>query len=90
MMVIAFGCECFHDYLYGQHKIIVETDRKSLEAIMKKPIKQTTPLSAQYDSQQIRQPFPELTCVMKLQINQKRFKLIFWDLDMYLRPCSTN
>ena len=26
MLGIVFGCESFHDYLYGQREVIVETD----------------------------------------------------------------
>ena len=40
MLVIVFGCERFHDYLYGQREITVESDHKPLEAILKKPIHQ--------------------------------------------------
>ena len=37
MLAIVFGCERFHDYLYGQREITVESDHKPLEAILKKP-----------------------------------------------------
>ena len=40
MLAIVFGSECFHDYLYGQSNVHVETDHKPLEAILKKPIHQ--------------------------------------------------
>ena len=40
MQAIVFGCERFHDYLYGQRETTVERDQKSLEAILKKPIHQ--------------------------------------------------
>ena len=40
MLAIVFGCELFHDYLYGQREITVESDHKPLEAILKKPIHQ--------------------------------------------------
>ena len=40
MLAIVFGCERFHDYLYGQREITVESDHKPLEAILKKPIHQ--------------------------------------------------
>ena len=44
-----FGCESFHDYLYGQREITVAGDHKPLEAIFKKPsIKH--PSSAKDDS----------------------------------------
>ena len=38
MLAISYGCERFHDYLYGQKQVHVETDHKPLEAIFKKPI----------------------------------------------------
>ena len=40
MLAIVFGCERFHDYLYGQREMTVESDHKPLEAILKKPIHQ--------------------------------------------------
>ena len=40
MLAIVFGCERFHNYLYGQREITVESDHKPLEAILKKPIHQ--------------------------------------------------
>ena len=40
MLAIVFGCERFHDYLYGQREITVESDHKPLEAILRKPIHQ--------------------------------------------------
>ncbi len=43
MLAITFGCERFHDYLYGQEEVIVETDHKPIEAIKKKPIHSATP-----------------------------------------------
>ena len=42
MLAIVFGCEWFHDYLYGQRKITAESDHKPLEAILKKPIHQAS------------------------------------------------
>ncbi|PIK53669.1 Retrovirus-related Pol polyprotein from transposon [Apostichopus japonicus] len=41
MLAIVFGCERFHEYLYGQKSIHVETDHKPLEPIFKKPLYQT-------------------------------------------------
>ncbi|PIK60265.1 hypothetical protein BSL78_02827 [Apostichopus japonicus] len=41
MLGIVFGCERFHEYLYGQKSINVETDHKPLEAIFTKPLYQT-------------------------------------------------
>ena len=40
MLAIFFGCERFHDYLYGQREITVESDHRPLETILKKPIHQ--------------------------------------------------
>ena len=40
MLAIVFGCERFHDYLYGQREITVESDHRPFEAILKKPIHQ--------------------------------------------------
>lgn len=40
MLAIVYGCEHFHQYLYGQREVIVETDHKPLEAILKKSIHQ--------------------------------------------------
>ena len=43
MLAITFGCQRFHDYLYGQEMVNVETDHKPLEAINKKPIHCASP-----------------------------------------------
>ena len=40
MLAIVFGCEQFHDYLYGQRETTVENDHKPLKAILQKPIPQ--------------------------------------------------
>ena len=40
MLAIVYDCEHFHQYLYGQREVIVESDHKPLEAILKKPIHQ--------------------------------------------------
>ena len=40
ILAIVFGCERFHDYLYWQRELTVESDHKPLEAILKKPIHQ--------------------------------------------------
>jgi len=37
MLAIVFGCERFHDYLYGQREITVESDHKPFKAILTKP-----------------------------------------------------
>ncbi|XP_052751506.1 uncharacterized protein K02A2.6-like [Galleria mellonella] len=38
MLAIVFGCERFHQYIYGQKGVIVESDHKPLEGIFKKPL----------------------------------------------------
>jgi transposase InsO family protein len=38
MLAIVFGCHKFHDYIYGLTHILVETDHKPLESILKKPL----------------------------------------------------
>jgi len=40
MLAIVFGCNKFHDYIYGMPAIEAETDRKSLESILRKPLYQ--------------------------------------------------
>ena len=42
LLAILFGCEKFHEYLYGR-KVIVESDHKPLEAITKKPLASAPP-----------------------------------------------
>ena len=37
MLAIVFGCERFHNFLYGQNVVTVESDHKPLEAILKNP-----------------------------------------------------
>lgn len=37
MLAICFGCERFHQYVYGQ-RVVVETDHKPLESIFLKPL----------------------------------------------------
>jgi len=38
MLAIVHACTRFHHYLYGRAKVMVETDHKPLETILKKPI----------------------------------------------------
>ena len=38
MLAIVFRCEQFHDYIYGKKDVLVETDHKPLETILKKPL----------------------------------------------------
>ena len=40
LLAIVFGCNKFHDYIYGMSTIEVETDHKPLEFIFKKPLYQ--------------------------------------------------
>jgi len=37
LYAILFGCRRFHQYIYG-HKVVVQSDHKPLESIMKKPL----------------------------------------------------
>ena len=37
-LAVTFVCTKFHDYIYEQKFVIVETDHKPLEAILKKPL----------------------------------------------------
>ena len=37
LLAVLFGCERFHQYVYG-NKTLVESDHKPLESIMKKPL----------------------------------------------------
>jgi hypothetical protein len=43
MLAIVWGCEQFHDYIYGQTDVIVESDHKPLEALWKKPVASAPP-----------------------------------------------
>ncbi|XP_064458840.1 uncharacterized protein K02A2.6-like [Ornithodoros turicata] len=38
MVAIVHGCEKFHEYIFGQPSVKVESDHKPLEAIFKKPL----------------------------------------------------
>lgn len=38
MLAIVFACERFHQYVYGQKGVVVESDHKPLESIFKKPL----------------------------------------------------
>lgn len=40
MLAIVFGCERFHEYVYGQPCVVVESDHKPLEMIFRKPLHQ--------------------------------------------------
>ena len=40
LLAIVFGCNKFHDFIYGMSTIKVETDHKPLEFIFKKPFYQ--------------------------------------------------
>ena len=43
LLSIAFACEKFHQYAYGQQTVTVESDHKPLEYIWKKPLSKTPP-----------------------------------------------
>ena len=42
MLAVVFGCQKFHQYIYGK-KVKIESDHKPLESIMKKPLQNTPP-----------------------------------------------
>lgn len=42
LYAVMFGCKRFHEYMYGR-KVIVESDHKPLEAILKKPLVAAAP-----------------------------------------------
>ncbi|XP_062574225.1 uncharacterized protein K02A2.6-like [Saccostrea cucullata] len=41
-LAILYGCTKFHDYVYG-HSVLVESDHKPLESILKKPVLSSPP-----------------------------------------------
>ena len=43
LLSIVFACEKFHQYVYGQQTVTVESDHKLLEYIWKKPLSKTPP-----------------------------------------------
>lgn len=43
LYAIVFGCERFHQYIYGQNRVHVQSDHKPLESIMKKPLASAPP-----------------------------------------------
>ena len=47
LLAIVFGCTKFHHYIYGLSSVLVETDHKPLETILKKPLHQA-PTRLQY------------------------------------------
>ena len=42
LLAIAYGCEKFNQYIYGR-EIIIQTDHKPLESVIKKPLANTPP-----------------------------------------------
>ena len=42
MLAVVFGCQRFHQYIYGK-KATIQSDHKPLETIMKKPLQNTPP-----------------------------------------------
>ncbi len=53
MLAIVFGLERFHHYVYG-HEVRIETDHKSLEAILKKNLYRALPTSSLNDPSDTR------------------------------------
>ena len=43
MLSIVFTVENFHQYVFGKEAIIVESDHKPIESIMKKPLNKAPP-----------------------------------------------
>ena len=41
-LAVLFGCQQFHQYIYGK-KVIIQSDQKPLVAIMEKPLQNTLP-----------------------------------------------
>ena len=37
LLVVLFGCERFHQYVYGS-KTFIESDHKPMESVMKRPL----------------------------------------------------
>lgn len=42
LFAVLFGCKCFHTYIYGCH-VIIDSDHKPLESILKKPLTAAPP-----------------------------------------------
>ena len=42
-LAICFGCEYFHQYIYGLKNVVVESDHKPLSALFKKSLKDNPP-----------------------------------------------
>ena len=43
MLAITYGCDKFHDYIYGHSSVTVETDHKPLQNLHKKPLAENPP-----------------------------------------------
>ena len=43
MLAICFGCSKFHQYIYGQKHVLVESDHKPLESLYMKPLSAAPP-----------------------------------------------
>lgn len=43
LYAIVFGCERFHQYIYGRNRVQVQSDHKPLESVMKKPLAAAPP-----------------------------------------------
>lgn len=42
LFAVLFGCKRFHQYIYGRH-VVIESDHKPLESIMRKPLASVPP-----------------------------------------------
>ena len=42
VLAVVPGCQRFHQYIYGK-KVVIQSDHKPLEVIMKKPLHNTSP-----------------------------------------------
>ena len=43
MLSIVFAVQKFHQYVYGQESVLVESDHKPMESIMRKPLGKAPP-----------------------------------------------
>ena len=44
MLSIVFAVQKFHQYVYGQESVLVESDHKPIESIMRKPLGKAHPV----------------------------------------------
>ena len=64
MLSIVFAVEKFHQYVFGKEAIIVESDHKPIESIMKKPLNKAPPRLQRL--------------VLRLQPYDQRIKICSW------------